>query len=91
MTYGKGIPPRPDVIEAILQDPPEDISPMNLLNLKLSLDVLDYGRLPTMIRNLDAVVGDGVDVGLEGLWNGQVSAQEAADAACAVTPEPMGW
>lgn len=91
VTYGKGIPPRPDVIEAILKDPPEDISPMSLLNLELSLDVLDGGRLPTMIRNWDAFIGDGVDIGLEGLWNGQVSAQEAADAACAITPEPMGW
>ena len=91
VSYGKGIPPRPDVIEAILKNPPEDISPMNLLNLELSREMLGSGRLPTMIKNWDAFVGDGVDVGLEGLWNGQVSAQEAAEAACAVQPEPMGW
>lgn len=91
VSYGKGIPPRPDVIEAIVQNPPDDISPMNLLNLELSLEVLEDGRLPTMIRNWDAFIGDGVEVGLEGLWNGRVSAQEAAEAACAVTPTPMGW
>lgn len=91
VSYGKGIPPRPDVVKAIVENPPADISPMNLLNLELSQEMLEYGKLPTMIRNWDAFIGDGVNIGLEPLWNGETSAQAAADAACAVTPEAMGW
>ena len=90
-TYGKGIPPRPEVTEAVVQNPPEGVTEMNLRNNEIGELSIPYGQLPPLIQNWDEFVGDGVDVGLEGLWNGEVSAEEAAQAACSVTPVAMGW
>ena len=49
----------------------------------------EYGRLPSKILNFTEFRDDGIYPGLEKLWNGEVSAQEAAQQVCSIQPEPF--
>ena len=86
--YGWGVPPRPSVTDAFIAKPPQNATPVNTLNVQIGQASAAKGRLPTKILNWDEFTGDGVDVGLERYWNGEISAEEAAKAACAVPPQP---
>lgn len=88
--FGWGVPPRPDVAEAFVANPPPNATEMNLENVRIGQESIPYGRLPAKILNWDAFTADGVDVALEPYWNGQISAEEALANACAVAPEPVG-
>jgi multiple sugar transport system substrate-binding protein len=87
--YGWGVPPRPEVTDAFIAKPPENATPVNIENVKIGQASAPNGRLPAKILNWDEFTGDSVDIGLEPYWNGEISAEEAAKAACAaVKPEP---
>jgi ABC-type glycerol-3-phosphate transport system substrate-binding protein len=88
--FGWGVPPRPDVAEAFIANPPPNATAMNLENVRIGQASIPYGRLPAKILNWDAFTADGVDVALEPYWNGQISAAEALASACAIAPEPVG-
>ncbi|HYN88421.1 MAG TPA: sugar ABC transporter substrate-binding protein [Ardenticatenaceae bacterium] len=87
--YGWGVPPRPDVAEAFVASPPEGATEKNIENVRIGQLSAPNARLPVKILNWDEFTADGVDVALEELWSGARSAEEAAQAACAVTPEPL--
>ena len=89
-TYGWGFPPDPSITDEFVAKPPEDATPLNLLNVQIGQASAANGKLPTKILNWEEFTDDGVDVGLEPFWNGEISVQEAAEAACAVPPEPAG-
>ena len=87
--HGRGFPPIPALTDAFVASPPEDATPLNILNVQIGQASAPNGKLPTKILNWDEFTADGVDVGLDRYWRGEISAQEAAEAACAVPPEPV--
>jgi len=88
--YGRGFPPVPEMTDAFVAKPPKDATPVNIQNVQIGQASAPNGKLPAKILNWDEFTTDGVDIGLEPFWSGEISAQEAAEAACAVQPEPAG-
>jgi multiple sugar transport system substrate-binding protein len=90
MNYSRGVPPRPDVAQAIAANPPAGASPHSVQTIQVVDEMATYARLPVKIVNWDEFMGDSVEIGLEGLWNGTLTAADAAAQACsAVNPEPL--
>ena len=88
--YGRGFPPTAAITDAFVSQPPQNASPVNIQNVEIGQVSAPHGKLPAKILNWDEFTADGVDVGLDRFWRGEISAQEAAEAACAVAPEPAG-
>jgi len=89
-TYGWGFPPDPSITDEFVAKPTENATPLDILNVQIGQASAANGKLPTKILNWEEFTDDGVDVGLDRFWSGEISAQEAAEAACSVPPEPAG-
>lgn len=85
--YGWGVPPRKDVAEAFVANPPEGTSAMNLLNVQIGSLSAPYGKLPSKILNFVEVRDDAIYPAMDQLWAGELEAADAAEQACAVPLE----